>query len=88
MFSENIKAFFENIKRFSKQFNKETKQYSCYYILLFSGPSRNEFLTRTGGVMLTFMLTLQSISFSVSFRTSLLCFPIQIILLIGLAMRN
>ena len=88
MFSENIKAFFENIKTFSKQFNKETKQLLCYYNLLFSGPSRNEFLTRTGGVMLTFIVTLQSISFSVSFRTSLLFFPIQIILLIGFSMRN
>ena len=51
MFSENIKAFFENIKTFSKQFNKETKQLLCYYNLLFSGPSRNEFLTRAGGVI-------------------------------------
>jgi len=58
MFSENIKAFFENIKTFSKQFNKETKQLLCYYNLLFSGPSRKEFLTRTGGVMLTFIVTL------------------------------
>ena len=88
MFSENIKAFFENIKRFSKQFNKETKQYSCYYILLFSGPSRNEFLTRAGGLWSLSWSLLWSIFLSVSFRTSFLCFPIQIILFIGLSMRN
>ena len=88
MFSENIKAFFENIKTFSKQFNKKTKQLLCYKNLLFSDPSRNEFLTRAGGLWSLSWSLLWSIFLSVSFRTSFLCFPIQIILFIGLSMRN